>query len=169
MGRERVVSKEQEIWILQNLYYSEDSITGLKANYNSKNGVVHAGDDVFTCINTQGYYQGSVLGTIFLAARIIYFLHHGVWERKIVHIDGNPLNNRITNLQVKHVNQMEPSNGKHHVRGFRNSELRVVWESCFIAQPSKLYRSSGVAHRHRWVAGTNPTSVLSQSRRSRYE
>ena len=169
MGRERVVSKEQEIWILQNLYYSEDSITGLKANYNSKNGVVHAGDDVFTCINTQGYYQGSVLKVIFPAARVVYFLHHGTWERKIVHIDGNPLNNRITNLMVKQINQVEPSNGKHHVRGFRNSQLRMVWEGCFIAQPSKLYRSSGVAHRHRWVAGTNPTSVLSQSRRSRYE
>lgn len=116
MGRERVVSKEQEVWILQNLYYSEDSITGLKANYNSKNGVVHAGDDVFTCINTQGYYQGSVLKVIFLAARVIYFLHHGTWERKIVHIDGNPLNNRITNLQVKHVNQRGPSNGKHQIR-----------------------------------------------------
>ena len=169
MGRERVVSKEQEVWILQNLYYSEESTTGLKSNYNSKNGVVHTGDDVFTCINTQGYYQGSVLGTIFSAARIVYFLHHGVWERKIVHIDGNPLNNKITNLQVKHVNQMEPNNGKHHVRGFRNPELRMVWEGCFIAQPSKLHNSPRLAHRQRWTAGTNPTSVLSQSRRSRYE
>jgi hypothetical protein len=57
-----------------------------------------AGRPAFS-VNTHGHLRGGLNGQRVYAHRIIWKIVHGDEPRIIDHIDGNPLNNRITNLR----------------------------------------------------------------------
>lgn len=60
----------------------------------------HAGKRAFNRQRPDGYFVGCVLNLKFRASRIAWALHYGQWPKGFVdHIDGNPANNRITNLR----------------------------------------------------------------------
>ena len=51
-------------------------------------------------INSQGYRRVKIAGQMYLVHRLIWRLTHGVWPtNEIDHIDGDRLNNRLTNLR----------------------------------------------------------------------
>ena len=116
--RIKEVTKEEENAIINTVYYSPDSTTGLKLLVDSKNHHYKAGEDTFTCINEMGYYQGSVLGRTFSASRVVYWLLYGVWVDYVRHLDNNRLNNHASNLSevVKPRIEVEPIYGKHQHR-----------------------------------------------------
>ena len=59
-------------------------------------------------MDSKGYIQIKVDGTLILAHRIIWVMAGGSWENSIDHIDGNPLNNAIENLrEVSHQTNMK--------------------------------------------------------------
>ena len=64
------------------------------------------------------------------AHRIIYYLHHGVWDdtRIINHLDGNKSNNRIENLDL--ISQFE-----NIIYSLKNDE--IIFEANFIDEITK--------------------------------
>lgn len=87
-----------------------------------------AGKEAF-CMTSRGYRRGMVLGHHLFAHRVIWAMTIGEWPKSCIdHIDGDPNNNRISNLRA--VNPVENSKnralstrnasgvlGVHHVQG----------------------------------------------------
>lgn len=79
--------------------YSEDSPSGLvwKVNVGFK---VKQGQTVGTT-NSLGYWNFESKGVSYAAHRVIYFLFHGDPGNNVInHIDNNPSNNKISNLEA---------------------------------------------------------------------
>jgi hypothetical protein len=79
------------------LWYDENS--GLFYWLVNKRGSVRA-MDVAGSLNSHGYVRIKIDQEVFLAHRLAWFVVQGVWpELEIDHVDGDPLNNRISNLR----------------------------------------------------------------------
>ena len=55
--------------------------------------------DVVGCADKKGYKRVFVSGKMYLVHRIAWLLYYGEWPEIIDHKDGDPSNNRITNLR----------------------------------------------------------------------
>jgi HNH endonuclease len=76
-----------------------DSETGI-LTWRMRRGSAGAGSPAGT-LHSKGYLLVRVDGVRFLAHRLAWLLAHGEWPRgEIDHTDGEPSNNRITNLRV---------------------------------------------------------------------
>jgi len=65
--------------------------------FNSKS----AGREAFTSLHEHGYRLGAVQGIALRAHRVIWAIVHGQWpDGHIDHRDGNPANNRISNIRI---------------------------------------------------------------------
>lgn len=63
-----------------------------------------AGKEAFTSVNSDGYRGGTIWSVKHKAHRIIWMLVYGVAPNQIDHIDGNRINNSISNLRnVSHL------------------------------------------------------------------
>lgn len=59
-----------------------------------------SGKEAFTA-SFQGYRTGRLDGRQYLAHRVVWVIHHGVWpEGQVDHINGDRSDNRIENLRV---------------------------------------------------------------------
>jgi hypothetical protein len=124
------------------VYYSSESKTGLKWKNDVMSGVrvIKSGTDA-GCIYSGGYGIVTFKGNRFAAHRIIWILHYGKINKQLQvdHIDGNRLNNHISNLRVV----------RHEVNG-RNQKLQsnnntgisgVFWELRKSSSKELLYAS----------------------------
>lgn len=75
---------------------------------------------------TKGYITVSVKSKNYRLHRMIFLWHEGYLPEFIDHDDGNPLNNRIGNLQpiTRSQNAMKSKNFKNNTSGFRG----VYWD-----------------------------------------
>ena len=72
------------------------SAAGTCANWNAK----YAGKEALTSLNGNGYRQGFIFNKHFVAHRVAWALHYGVWpENEIDHINHDRADNRILNLR----------------------------------------------------------------------
>lgn len=47
-----------------------------------------------------GYYRGFLKDKRLAAHRVVFFLNYGYWPEQVDHIDGNRLNNSLSNLRA---------------------------------------------------------------------
>ena len=84
-------------------------------------------------LHHKGYRQVKINGRQYLAHRIIWAMFHGVWpEGQIDHIDGDRLNNRISNLRdveqrINQRNAKMQSNNTSGVNGVSWGKRRQKW------------------------------------------
>jgi len=89
--------------------YSEESSTGLVWRCDRGSNFVK-GEEV-GAIHSQGYYQMGFKNEIYKCHRVVYFICKGIdpEEKQVDHIDGNKLNNKISNLRLA-TNQQNNTN-----------------------------------------------------------
>ena len=65
-------------------------------SWNTRN----ANKEAFTAVVPEGYRLGSVFSHLYRAHRVAYAIYHGHWpEKDIDHINGDPADNRVSNLR----------------------------------------------------------------------
>lgn len=76
-------------------------------------------------IDSRGYYTVTFNGKRALAHRVIFFMFYGYTPEFVDHIDGNKLNNKITNLReaTREQNQQNTKLSKRNTSG----EKGIVW------------------------------------------
>jgi hypothetical protein len=104
-----------------------------------------AGAEAFTASTGNGYRQGNVLRCHLEAHRVIWAIVNGEWpSTEIDHIDGNPANNRISNLRLatRRENMQnlgkQPRNTSGHVGAFWSKSKRR-WKSQINTQGGLLF------------------------------
>lgn len=85
----------------------------------------YAGTKALHNIGDQGYRRGCIFKGSYKAHRVAWALHYGYWPNVIDHIDGNRLNNAISNLRETN----SSGNGKNSSIGSKNTSghLGVSW------------------------------------------
>lgn len=81
----------------------------------------YANKPAFTSVDNVGYLSGRILNVTFRAHRIVWAIVHGSWPDIVDHIDGDALNNRITNLR----NVDSLGNGKNSARPLHNQSGHI--------------------------------------------
>jgi hypothetical protein len=98
---------------------------GLRASkiFNARRG----GKAAFGAIDTGGYHCSCLFGKFLLAHRVIWAMAHGEWPEQVDHIDGNRLNNRLSNLRA--ATQAENSRNMARTRINSSGVSGVYWST----------------------------------------
>lgn len=115
---------------------------GSTREFNRWNGR-HKGKPAFTTKDKSGYYHGTIDSVRYLAHRVIYKLFYGIEPEFIDHDDGNPSNNRISNLisatrKENNSNTKKRSDNKSGVVGVIYHKGKQKWEA-YINHNNKRY------------------------------
>lgn len=86
-----------------------------------------AGIPALTAVSPQGYRVGRLKGKTLRAHRVIWYLHHGTEPGVIDHIDGDRLNNSITNLRS--VSTMHNAHNLTRAKGYTFNKRRGKWQA----------------------------------------
>lgn len=112
-------------WLHRPASMFEDSKTRIAQGVANIWNARYAGKEAFTTSGARGLLQGSLFGKPAKAHRIAWAIHYGEWPGEIDHIDGDPSNNRISNLR----DVLHTANGKNQKRYATNSSgvSGVAW------------------------------------------
>jgi hypothetical protein len=84
-------------------------------------GKVKAGSEA-GCLTSHGYKRLMIGYKEYPTHRIVFLYHHGYLPKMVDHIDGNPLNNNISNLRESdsQSNQYNRRKGNNNTSGCKN-------------------------------------------------
>lgn len=115
------------------------------ASFNTK----FAGKEAFKKIDRAGYLCGTINCKRLFAHRVAWAIFHGEWpELSIDHIDGNPQNNRISNLRLATVSENNRNRGKNRLnksgyKGVSYLPRRKKWRATIMI-PGERVKLLGV-------------------------
>lgn len=103
-------------------------------DYNSDSGKVTVNGIEIGSIDNRGYLTTSIKGKSIQMHRLAYMHHHGYMPDYIDHIDGNKLNNKISNLrscrqQQNCYNRGMSKNNRCGVKGVYWDKLSKAWRA----------------------------------------
>lgn len=88
-------------------------------------------------VAADGYQKVFVFGRPFLAHRIIWLYHYNEWPKKYIdHIDGNRLNNKISNL--RDVSGMENQRNRALAKNNKSGIAGVCWSRHYKRWVSRI-------------------------------
>jgi len=118
-----------------------------------------AGKTAFTSTMNKGYLQGAVMGVNLLAHRVIWAHYYGEWpDKQIDHINGNKVDNRISNLRV-----VDPAQNQRNL-GHNSANTSGVTGVRFISKFRKWEARIGDAGKPRVLAYTDCFGVALMAR-----
>lgn len=80
--------------------FNYDAITGNLINRQDRSGRARAGSIAGNRVNNQ--IVTTIAGTRHLVCNLVWVYHHGeIQNQTVVHINGNPIDNRIENLRLQ--------------------------------------------------------------------
>lgn len=94
-----------------------------------------SGKPAFTFAMPKGHLQGAIFNRQYLAHRIAWAVYHGAWpEAQIDHVNGDPADNRLTNLREvesaeNQKNMKRAKNNKSGVTGVRWHKRGQKWSA----------------------------------------
>ena len=103
----------------------------------------YARREAFTCVS-RGYQTGTINGVHYKAARVIWKMVHGFDPEVLDHIDGDKLNNRISNLH--NVTQAENTKNRSNYKNNTSGYPGVSW----IARLQKWQVTTGGAKNRKY-------------------
>jgi len=84
--------------------------------------------DVVGCKDANGYWVFGLNGKRYYAHRAIWLLAYGEWpENYIDHIDGNPSNNKISNLRICPRNNLDNNQNLRLGKANKSGYMGVHW------------------------------------------
>ena len=113
---------------------------------------MYAGKPAFTAIDRKGYCVGAIDNQGYRAHRVIYMLMTGQDPQQIDHIDGDPANNRWTNLRsiIGKYNQLNMKRAKNNTSGttgVRWHEEKERWQA-YISIDRRRHYLGHFEHEH---------------------
>lgn len=114
---------------LLNKLFNYNDVTGILYNKTTRASNSIKGSKVGTLINT-GYLKTSINNNEYLVHRLIWFLNYGYFPEQIDHINGNRLDNRLSNLRE--------SNDKLNQENIRSAQSNN--KSGFLGVFNRLYK-----------------------------
>ena len=135
--------------------YSEELSTGLV--WRVSKGIAKKGGEA-GCINCGGYFIFKFEQKLYRNHRIVYFLNTGIdpEEKQVDHIDGNRLNNKISNLRLATHTQNQDNSKKQKnnisgVTGVHWSKGVNQWRST-ISFKNKMIMLGGFCNKDKAIA-----------------
>ena len=86
----------------------------------------YAGKRAFTAVDAKGYHVGGIFDQTFRANRIIFMMVHGYIPNQVDHEDGNPQNDRLTNL--RDVTGQQNQQNMRRSRANQSGVTGVCWD-----------------------------------------
>jgi len=95
-------------------------------------------------IDNKGRIRICIQGKSYQAHRLVYLWHHGFMPDMLDHIDGNPLNNNITNLRAANFstngfNRKIGANNTSGIKGLCWSKKSQKWQASIKANSKTHY------------------------------
>jgi hypothetical protein len=109
--------------------------------WNSK----HAGKLALSALTVWGYRRGRVLGQLIMAHRVVWAISKGAWPAdQIDHINGNPADNRISNL--RDVSGGENMKNQRAYKSNKTGTVGVYWHSSAAKWGAAISRNGKQIH-----------------------
>lgn len=111
----------------------------------NRRGGTRSGETAGT-ITRSGYVQIHVAGRLYFAHRLAWLMRHGAWPTCVIdHIDGDGLNNRLSNLRDVSIE----TNQQNQKRAHRSNKSSGLLGAHFDARTGRWLAKISVANRTR--------------------
>jgi hypothetical protein len=134
---------EEDLQVMVRRFDLVDGKIYYKETYNSR---AMKGLEAGT-VQNNGYRSVIIKGRDFLAHRIIYYLHYGVWpgDFQVDHIDGDKLNNKPENLRLV-TNKQNNRSYKKARKGVTSKYRGVYWDKSINKYRATIYHNNKVIY-----------------------